>query len=89
MKARDVFGLMVRLIGLGVLLYSLWYLVFAIASSLKLLCSTTHDGDTGVSYALEYYAFGVLVFIIGMLILRFSREMVRFSYPKNKDDADD
>jgi len=83
MKARDIFGLVVRVIGMFALLFSLWYLAFAIAFSSGLLHDTTQDTATAA-----YYTFGIPAFIVGIVLLRFGRQIVRFSYPKDKDDAD-
>ncbi len=71
MKARDIFGIVVRTFGLFAVLFSVGNLVCCLlaASPLYLIC-------------------GVPALIVGIALLRFGRQIVRFGYPKNKDDAD-
>jgi hypothetical protein len=82
MKARDIFGIIVRTAGLCAVLYSIWNLAFAIFMALGLFGSATPPGQVTA-----YFAFGVPALIVGILLLRFGRQIVRFGYPENKDDA--
>src|SRR5207245_7774398 len=43
MKARDLFGVVVRVIGLILVLYAIWNLSFAAAITVSLLRGTSHD----------------------------------------------
>jgi len=83
MKAKDIFGLIVRVLALILVLYAIWNLSFAIAMTVRLLAGTSHD-----SYMGAYYTFGVPALIIGLLLLRFARHVVKFSYPTGKDDSE-
>ena len=83
MKARDIFGIIVRSIGICAMLYSLWYLAFGIAVLLGVLADQRHTTEEGA-----YFISGILGFVIGIVFLRFGREIVRFSYPNDKDDHD-
>jgi hypothetical protein len=66
MKARDVFGIIVRTMGLGAFLYALWNIVFGLDE-----------------------AEGIPALIVGIVLMRCGRLVVRFCYPENKDDADE
>ena len=83
MKARDIFGLLVRFLGIGVLLWALWYLAFALAFAVRALHDTGHESDMCV-----YFTTAIPGLIIGLVLLRFGRQIVRFSYPSNKEDSD-
>ena len=84
MKARDIFGIILRTIGVCLLLFSLWYLAFAVAYLVRALGNSNDDGSMGA-----YFTTGVPGFIVSVLMLSFSRYLVRFSYPGNKDDSED
>lgn len=83
MKARNIFGLIVRTFGLCVLFYACWYLAFAFALAIRALRDTGHESDMG-----PYFTTGIPGLIIGLATLRFGRQIVRFCYPVDKDDAD-
>jgi hypothetical protein len=83
MKARDIFGILVRGGGLLVFLDGLWNLAFAVCFTFGLLGGTSHDNDY-----LGYYAFGIPAVFIGILLVRYARSIVRFGYPKDKEDSD-
>ena len=76
MKARDLFGVVVRVLGLILVLYAIWNLSFAAAITVSLLRGTSHDSDMGA-----YYTFGIPAFIVGLMLIRFGRQIVRFGYP--------
>ena len=79
MKARDIFGIIVRTVGLCVALYAVWNLAFGIVMVL---------GFRGNGLIFPYFTCGVPLLIVGIFLLRFGRQIVRFSYPEDKDDAD-
>jgi hypothetical protein len=81
MKARDIFGLVIRLVGLALLLYGLWYLTYAIADALGM-----HQETPGEMAA--YFTVGIPSALIGVFFLRCARHIVHFSYPGDKDDSD-
>jgi len=84
MKARDIFGVVIRTLGLCLLLFSLWFLVFGLFSFLRIV--PTYSGDE------RWYADlifpGIPGFLAAILLLRFSRYLVRFCYPKDRDDTE-
>jgi len=83
MKAKDIFGILVRAGGILVFLDGLWNLAFAVCFTFGLLGGTSHDNDF-----LGYYTFGIPAIIIGTLLVRYARQIVRFGYPQDKDDSD-
>jgi hypothetical protein len=83
MKARDIFGIIVRSIGICAMLYSLWYLAFGVAVLVGLLADERHTTEEGA-----YFISGIVGFVVGIVLLRFGREIVRFSYPNDKNDSD-
>jgi len=76
MKARDWFGLIVRVIGIVLLLYSMWYFVWFVRGVLT-------GGDFGM-----FLMQGGGCFVVGILFLVLARFIVRLCYPDNKDDSD-
>lgn len=83
MKARDIFGIVVRILGLLLVLWAAWYLAFGVAFVLRALHDTGHESDMGA-----YFTTGIPGFIVGLMLLRFGRQVVRFSYPSDKEDSD-
>jgi hypothetical protein len=76
MKARDLFGVCVRVIGLMTLLYSLYGLCIAIDFMFI-------GGPWGASL------FGCIPgAIVGFLLLDHAPRIVKFTYPNNKDDSE-
>ena len=76
MKARDIFGLILRAAGLLLILYCSWNLLAAVYCML-----------TGQQFG-AYFCYGTPGVIAGILVIAFARQIVRFSYPGNKDDSD-
>jgi membrane protein implicated in regulation of membrane protease activity len=76
MKARDWFGLIIRVVGFLLLPYSAWYLAWAV------------QGVFTGGYIVAYLLQGVLFAVLGILFLCIARHIVRFTYPDNKNDSD-
>jgi uncharacterized membrane protein len=76
MKARDWFGLIIRVIGLVLLLYSAWYFIWVARGIFT-------GGDYGI-----YFVQGAGCFVVGVLLLVLARFIVRLCYSDNKDDSD-
>lgn len=83
MKARDLFGVIVRTIGLCAVLYSLWNLAFGVIAVFGLL-----GGSWAATRVVAYFTFGVPALIIGILLMLLARPIVRICYPDNKDDSE-
>lgn len=81
MKARDVFGIIIRTIAIALLPVGLWYLAFAIADACGMKQDTPGEMAT-------YFATGIPTSLLAITMLRCARQIVRFSYPGNKDDSD-
>jgi hypothetical protein len=73
MRPSDVFGIVVRVFGLTLTLYSLWSLVTNIAISLSL-----EGVDAGTVWFVVTAIVGVAV---GIYFLRGAPRLLRFSYP--------
>lgn len=82
MKARDIFGIVIRTLGVFILLHGLWYLVYAIAEACRIL-SEDSPGEM-----VSYFTAGIPATLIGMLFLRCARRIVHLSYPGDRDDSD-
>jgi uncharacterized membrane protein len=76
MKARDIFGLIVRTVGLFLIIYSSWNVMGGVYSML-----------TGQQFG-AYFFYGIPGLLVGILLVGLARYFVRFSYPGNKDDSD-
>jgi hypothetical protein len=86
MKARNVFGIIVRVLALCLLLVSLWHVTIglSVAYGSSLL-------ERGWTYPYNCYlslVIGISSFVVAVLLLRFARQIVRFSYPGDKEDTD-
>jgi len=75
MKPSQVFGIIIRTIGLSLLVYSVWYLVYGIA--------TVAGGfpETHVGYKAAYFLSGITFLIVSLYFLRGAPHILRFSYP--------
>ena len=82
MKAKDIFGIIVRTVGLGIFLYSIWNLGFGMVTVLGFF------GGSQPGAATAYFTFGVPAAIVGILLMVLGRQIVRLCYPNNKDDSD-
>jgi len=76
MKSRDIFGLVLRTVGLLLMIYCCWNVAAAI-----------YDMLTGREFGV-YFFYGIPGFIVGVLLILLARYIVRLSYPGNKDDSD-
>jgi hypothetical protein len=85
MKARDIFGIIVRVSGLCVLLFALWNLSLGIGFLYQLPAYRDYFQAGGSFVSVVE---GTAAFIVAVALLRFARQIVRFTYPQNKDDTD-
>ncbi len=84
MKARDLFGVVVRGFGLFVLLISLWCLIYALLGLLNTMPDVRLDGDS-----LFYLISSGPGLLVGFILLRFGRAIVRFCYSEGKEDSEE
>jgi hypothetical protein len=82
MRPNDIFGLIVRTIGLFILLYGVWMFTYGFVQRFGLLPESEH------AEARTYLIAGTLWLVIGGLLLRKADGLVRFAYPGN-DAAED
>lgn len=80
MKASDLFGVVVRTIGILIVLYSLYDFLSGFDSFLESLLSSGQEGDSGSASTLTYFVFGVPEFIVGVLCFFLADWIVRLAY---------
>jgi hypothetical protein len=74
MRPPEMFGIVVRVFGLAISLYSLWLLLSTIALSLE-----------GLGEGTAWFAFmEIAALVVGIYLLRGAPIVVRFSYPHEK-----
>jgi hypothetical protein len=79
MNAKDIFGVIVRTIGLGCISYGLRYAM----SWIYVLARPNSVGESWTG--LDYLICGVLFLAMGFFLLRGADCVVRFAYPKCKE----
>lgn len=75
MKAKEIFGLILRVVGLVSLMYGGWYLL----SSLYFLTWPPEPQD---SVMRQYFVTGVIYVIVALYLLRGAPHILRFAYGK-------
>ena len=83
MKPGDIFGIIVRTIGICLLLCALWYLLFGIIEGLSIVAEE-RPGD-----ARAYLASGIGGLVMAVVLMRGASWFVRFSYPGDEKKRDD
>jgi hypothetical protein len=79
MKPADVFGIVVRVLGLSMTLYFLWSLVTNIALSVSV------PGMPGMEGITAWFVVTALVgIVVGAYFLRGAPQLLRFSYPNGR-----
>jgi preprotein translocase subunit SecF len=78
MRPSEIFGLIIRVFGLVLLSFSLWFLVAALFVLV---------GVKGPHNFSSYFFAGIVTAIFSTYLLRGAPHLVRFSYPKVKDDS--
>lgn len=81
MKARDVFGIVIRSIGIVILILGVWYLAFGVAQA----CGVPQDTPGEMA---NYFVSGLPSCLLAVVFLRCARQIVRFSYPGDREDSD-
>jgi uncharacterized transporter YbjL len=83
MRARDIFGLILRTVGLLVFLCGIRYSVGALNAAVGL-----SEKFSGMQYVFEYLLSAVPALVIGLVLMFCARPIVKMCYPANKDDSD-
>lgn len=74
MKTKDIFGLIVRTLGLAAFAYAFWYLYSAIFMWL-------HSENMGSFTSRDYIAAGLMCALAGCFLLRKADWVANFAYP--------
>ena len=74
MSPAKVFGIVVRVSGLSLLIYSCWYLVYGLAIVFGL-------PEDQPGYKIGYFLSGFLFFVLSLYLLRGAPQLVRYCYP--------
>ncbi|HWW01345.1 MAG TPA: hypothetical protein VNZ64_16735 [Candidatus Acidoferrum sp.] len=74
MKPWDIFGVVVRLLGVGLFLFAAWYLLYGVEDALGLSSQNTPREMR------FYFGFGIPVALAGLALIRGASLVVRFSY---------
>jgi len=83
MKPSDVFGIIVRTVGLMLIINGAWYLAYGLFQNADALTGSP------AAETKAYFASGVPFLIGGCLLMRAADWFVRFSYPEAKPEPDD
>ncbi len=78
MKPIQVFGIIVRVFGLSLFIYSIWYLVLGVALGLGL-----PEPQSG--FMVNYFINGLTFFFLSLYLLRGAPHILRFSYPREEN----
>jgi len=79
MKASDIFGVAVRGIGFGIILYSLYDFLGGFDTFFENLLSRD-GGDSNSASVLSYFIFGIPEFIVGALCFFLADWIVKLAY---------
>jgi hypothetical protein len=85
MTPRDIFGIVVRLFGISLLFYAIWYLVYGIATVIGL-----PENEVGIMKM--YFLTGFTQLFLGFYLLRGAPGLTNIAYPEKPDkpeEADD
>ena len=77
MSPTKVFGIIVRTVGLSLLVYAIWYIVYGVAAVLGM--------QTSPDYKIGYFLSGFLFLIISIYFLRGAPVLLKFCYPAEKE----
>ena len=80
MKPSDLFGVVIRTVGLLVILYSLYDFLGGFDNFFENLLSGGRDADSGSVSTLSYFVFGVPEFIVGALCFFLADWIVKLAY---------
>lgn len=78
MKAKDLFGLLIRVVGLAGVIWGLFYVISAV------YCFTGGQPAEGFT-ANDYLLAGIVTLVLGIYFLRGAPHVLRFAYPEPKE----
>ena len=77
MSPAKMFGIVVRSLGLGLLVYSLWYLIYGIATTLGLQ-------GAAAKYQAYFFLSGGFLLLVAIYLLKGAPQIIKFCYPEEK-----
>jgi len=80
MKPSDIFGVVIRSIGLVIVLYALYDFLGGFDNFFENLLSSGGGGDSSSTSTLSYFVFGVPEFIVGVLCFFLADWIVKLAY---------
>lgn len=80
MKPSELFGVVIRTIGLLIILYSLYDFLGGFDNFIENLLAGGQDSDSGSTSTLTYFVFGVPEFISGVLLFFLADWIVKLAY---------
>ncbi len=80
MKASELFGVVVRVAGFLVVLYSLWNVWAGFEGILENVLQLNQDSDGGTSSTFSYFAFGLPGLVFGLLCFFLADWIVKLAY---------
>jgi hypothetical protein len=78
LRAAEIFGIVIRVLGVGIFLYAGWYLIYGLEDAIGV------SRQESVGEMRSYFAFGIPVAVAGIVLLRVASLVVRFSYPSRE-----
>ena len=75
MKPKDIFGIIVRVIGLVLLIYAIWFLIYGFATIMGY-------SEVNVGYKVSYFISGTTFLLLSLYLLRGAPLLVKYSYPE-------
>jgi hypothetical protein len=80
MKPADLFGVVIRTIGLLIIFYSLYDFLGGFDNFLESLLSGGSSSESSSNSILSYFVFGIPEFIVGVLCFFLADWIVRLAY---------
>ncbi|MGO8838346.1 MAG: hypothetical protein ACLQAH_12985 [Limisphaerales bacterium] len=80
MKPSELFGVVVRVTGFLVILYSLWNLLAGFDNIIENLLQLNQDSDSGSPSTLSYFVFGLPGLVLGVLCFLLADGIVKLAY---------
>lgn len=75
MRPVQVFGVVMRTFGLALLIYSLWYLLYGVATVFGL-------PEFRAGFKVGYFLSGSLFLVVSIYLLRGAPHLMKFCYPE-------
>jgi len=89
MKPSDIFGVVVRGIGLCVLLCGLYWLLGGARDTVTFILSTVGVIESQDTYAVSYFVDGIPTTLVGLFLLWKAEFIVRLAYHEVRPRAED